>query len=175
MIGFDSGYDKSKLSVFANWKGSEPFESGHKKEADFGELIKNIYTDVRPATLEEQLTHIDWICSIGTIDVKAIKRISRHGDKEPDRIWVEFRHTKGGYGWLYGKQDFIAFEQNKYYVMVRRSDLAKLAEKLCDQNDYVTKAKDALYKVYNRKNTRDLISMIKITDLLSLQHKIIKK
>jgi len=59
--------------------------------------------------------------------------------------------------------------------MVRQKDLAELADRLCDKDSYVYTAREALYKVYNRKTNRDLISMIKTNDLLTLQHRKIQK
>jgi len=175
MTDFESGYDRRALSTYRKWVGSKPWHLGNEKEDEFGLLIEDIYEDVRPATLEEQYKHIDWVCSVGSIDVKAMKSITRHKKKSPDRIWIEFKNTVGCYGWLYGEQDFIAFEQQDCYIMVRRRDLAELADMLCNKEDFVYTAREALYKVYNRKNTKDLISMIKTSDLLTLQHRKIKK
>ena len=174
-LDFESGYNWKKLNSYRDWVGAPCWKDGTKKESEFGELLKTIYTDVRPATTQEQYDHKDWVCSVGSIDVKAIKGVSRHGKKNPNRIWIEFKNTLGNYGWVYGKQDFIAFEQVDCYIMVRRKDLAQLAESLCDMNTKVGTPKEALYKLYNRKNSRDLISMIKTEDLLTLQHRKINK
>ena len=172
---FEAGYNRADLSTYRKWVGAPCWKEGFAKEAEFGELLKGIYEDVKEATLPQQYKHIDWVCSAGTIDVKAMKSVSRHGAKSPSTIWIEFKNTCGDHGWIYGEQDFIAFEQVDHYVMVRRRDLAELADMLCNKEDYVQSAREALYKVYNRKNTRDLISMIKTNDLLTLQHRKIKK
>lgn len=175
MTDFETGFNRKELKTYKDWVGSESWSFGFKTEDSFGDLLRKHYKDVREATLEEQYKHMDWICEIGSIDVKAIKRVNRHGDKNAERIWIEFRNTSGNAGWIYGEQDFLAFEGHEDYVLVRRSDLCQLAEMLCDMEDKVDRASEALYKIYSRKNTRDIISMITRDDLLTLNHKLIKK
>lgn len=175
MVTFESGYNWKDLKTYRHYVGEDCWHLGNKKEAEFGVLIQNIYEDVRPATLQEQYKHIDWVCSAGKIDVKAMKSIRRHHKKSAERIWVEFKNPMGKTGWLYGEQDFVAFEQPDFYIMVRRKDLAQLAEALCDMHTEVGTPKEALYKAYSRKDSRDLISMIMTKDLLTLQHRKIKK
>lgn len=172
---FESGYNSKKINTYEKWVGKSCWRDGMKKEDNFGKLIKAIYKDVRKATREEQRRHADWVCEIGTIDVKAIKGVTRRGKRDSGIIWVEFKNCYGCHGWLYGKQDFIAFEQPDCYIMVRRRDLCELSEMLCNLNDIVTRPSEALYKGYTRKNNRDLISMIKTEDLLTLQHRKIQK
>jgi hypothetical protein len=174
-LDFESGYNRANLSTYKKWVGAQCWKEGNATEREFGKLLEGIYTDVKEATKEQQYKHIDWVCSAGTIDVKAMKRVSRHGKKSPDTIWIEFKNTLGNHGWVYGEQDFIAFEQADHYIMVRQKDLAELADRLCDKDSYVYTAREALYKVYNRKTNRDLISMIKTNDLLTLQHRKIQK
>ena len=175
MVTFESGYNWKDITTYRHVVGKPCWHRGNYKELEFGMLIRNVYEDVRPATKQEQYKHIDWVCSVGTIDVKAMKSIKRHKPRDATRIWVEFTNPLGKYGWLYGQQDFIAFEQPKCYIMVRRSDLAELSESLCDIDTKVGTPTKALYKGYSRKNSRDLISLIKTSDLLKLQHRNIYK
>ena len=63
--------------TFQDWIGSESFENGQQVETEFGTLLKRRYPEAREATLEEQFKHIDWICNKGSIDVKAMKAVSR--------------------------------------------------------------------------------------------------
>lgn len=175
MTDFETGFNRKELKTYKDWVGSESWSFGFKTEGSFGDLLRKHYKDVREATLQEQYKHMDWICDIGSIDVKAIKRVSRHGDKNADLIWIEFRNTSGNAGWIYGQQDFVAFEGNDNYLLVRRSDLCRLSEKLCNLNLRVDSPKDALYKSYSRRNTRDIISMIKRDDLLTINHKLLLK
>ena len=148
-----------KGQTYHDWVGTESWTEGQETEASFGELLEERYPGARPATLAEQYMHIDWVCSAGSIDVKALKRKSRTGAKTEDFIWLEFKNNRGDKGWLYGQQDFIAFEH-----------LQNLAEELCTTNKSVATASDALYKGYTRRNRDDVISMIRRSDLLKIQY-----
>lgn len=159
-----------KGQTYQDWVGTESWWEGQKTEESFGDVLKEKYPDAREATLSEQYLHKDWICSAGSIDVKALKRTSRAGDKTEDLIWIEFINNTGDKGWLYGKQDFLAFEGIDHYIVVSRKDLQNLAEELCDINKVVARSSDALYKGYSRRNRDDLISMIRRSDLLKIQH-----
>lgn len=164
-----------KGQTYKDWVGSDSWKEGQESEKSFGDLVRNKYPDIREATLQEQYRHIDWVCSAGTIDVKGIKRKSRRGGKTTDFIWIEFRNNAGGKGWLYGEQDFIAFELDDSFIVVRREDLKNICEELCDLDKSVASASDALYKGYNRRNRSDLISMIRKSDLLKIKHSTINK
>jgi hypothetical protein len=150
--------------------GSDSWTRGQKKESEFGKLLVERYPEARPATFQEQVRHIDWICDKGTIDVKAMKRVSRSSNIQSEFIWVEFKGNAGRAGWLYGNQDYVAFEAPEKFVIVRRADLQTLAEKLCDLDDRVSVAKDALYKNYTRKGKLDEISMIRFDDLFKIEN-----
>lgn len=156
--------------TYHDWVGTESWVEGQKTESSFGEILENRYPGARQATLEEQYQHKDWICSAGSIDVKALKRKSRRGGKTEDFIWLEFVNNSGDKGWLYGEQDFIAFECIDHYIIVRRQHLQDLAEELCQTDKKVARSSDALYKGYTRRNRDDLISMIRRSDLLKIQH-----
>jgi hypothetical protein len=151
------------------FKGSPSWNRGQETESNFGDLLKQQFKEVRPATLPEQYDHIDWICEKGTIDVKAMKRISRGSEIQSEFIWVEFRNNAGLDGWLYGKQDWIAFESPDRYVLVRRSELLSFCLALCDLENRVDQAKDALYRGYTRDGRRDLIAMIRFDDLFKIE------
>jgi hypothetical protein len=165
----------NKGQTYEDWIGSASWKDGQGAEKLFGDLVRGKYPEIRQATLQEQYKHIDWVCSAGTIDVKAIKRKSRGGDKSTDFIWVEFKNNAGDKGWLYGEQDFIAFELDDSFVVVRRIALCELCEQLCETNKKVAKALEALYKGYTRRNRSDLISMIRTDDLFRINHSIIQK
>ena len=49
------------------------------------------------------------------------------------------------------------------------------AQSLCDLNNKVSNSKDALYKGYQRAGRKDLISIIKMSDIENLPHKVWKK
>jgi hypothetical protein len=107
------------------------------------------------------------------VDVKSIKRKSR-GDKEfqDQFLWIELHSVReNNKGWLYaGKADLIAFELKKSFRMVERLELIKLVEKLVDFEAKATTSKDALYKVYSRKDRFDWLTMIRSEDLLGIKY-----
>lgn len=154
--------------TFHDWIGSESFENGQQVESEFGTLLKARYPEAREATLEEQYKHMDWICDKGSIDVKAMKAVSRGSELQDQLIWLEFKNRVGDNGWLYGEQDYIAFEYTNEYRIVPRMALAGLAEYLCDTDDMVDHARKALYRGYTRKGMADLLSMITTCDLMTL-------
>lgn len=146
---------------------------GKATESVFFDLIKTYYPNAREATLEEQYKHIDYVCSIGTIDVKGKKRKNRHSNFDMDIVWLEFKSNEGFPGWLYGTQDFIAFERPYGFILVRTPDLLKLGKSLCNLGEKVAKSSEALYKGYTRKGRKDLLSMVSIKDVLTLPYKIL--
>ena len=139
----------------------------------FAKLLNKRTTDVRAADLKEQFSHVDYFSDFGKIDVKARKRVARSDDNtQDDLVWLEFKNVQGKLGWLYGEADWIAFERNDDFVLVRRHDLAIMAEKLCAVGDRVAVGKDALYKGYQRSGRKDLLSIVKMSDVLKLYHQL---
>jgi len=164
-----------KGQTYDDWIGSESWKGGQEAEDAFGDALKVKYPLARRATLQEQYKHIDWVCLAGSIDVKALKSKRRGTAKDEDTIWVEFKNNVGKPGWLYGEQDFVAFEGLQDYIIVRTGLLRRLAEKLCNTTELVDSPREALYKGYSRRNRDDLISIIKRSDLLTIVHKKLNK
>ena len=147
-------------------------------EQRFCGILKRMGIPYRIATREEQIyKHFDFVTKKGTIDVKAMKNINRF-DNNPQNelIWVEFKNVRGDKGWLCSEVDFIAFEQLKSFLIVKRSSLLKKAKSLCDLVNITRQGgMNALYRGYQREGRKDLIAMIKLSDILSLQHKHLPK
>ena len=112
--------------------------------------------------------------AIGTIDVKGKKRANRRMQTSSDIQWIEFKSNQGMPGWIYGSQDFIAFERDYGFILVKTLDLKNLSEKLCNLDQRVYKSVDALYKGYSRQDRCDLLSMVKVDDILTLPYRILK-
>ncbi len=106
------------------------------------------------------------------VDVKGMKRVSRHDPSVQDKwLWIELHGVReNDRGWLYdGKAELIAFEAEASFVIVRRNDLIKLVEQLVDMNATARSAKDARYKVYSRPGRPDKIAMIEMEKLVDIQ------
>lgn len=156
----------------SKWKNTESWNRGQEVESDFAKLLKKRDPAYRKATKQEQYRHIDYHSYFGTIDVKAKKRISRNDSSEQDDfIWLEFRNVQGKEGWLTGKTDIIAFERNEDFILVSRRKLLKMAKTKCELNKRVSYSKDALYRGYQRKGRKDLITIVKMRDILGIEHK----
>ena len=140
----------------------------------FFKVLKTVDPNAREATLDEQYKHIDFVSEIGTIDVKGKKRANRRMQTSSDIQWIEFKSNQGMPGWIYGSQDFIAFERDYGFILVKTLDLKNLSEKLCNLDQRVYKSVDALYKGYSRQDRCDLLSMVKVDDILTLPYRILR-
>lgn len=155
-------------------------KEGLSAEDSFFKIL-NKRGSVQRASLAEQKKHIDFILTIGdkTIkyDVKARKRVKRKDDCIDDElIWVEWLNVYGGNGWINGKCDFIAFEQENSFIIIAREKLKALCEKLCDMTSLPVKSSSqALYKCYQRFGRKDLISLIKTSDVLTVADEVVSK
>jgi hypothetical protein len=95
-----------------------------------------------------------------------MKKLSRSAkNTQEDLIWLEFKNVQGKVGWLCGNTDVIAFERKDDFVLVNRGALLDWAEQKCDLNRRVSYSGDALYKGYQRKGRKDLISIVKMRDI----------
>ena len=158
-------YNKMDWTKDKSWVRGQSTEHGR-----FLDIFSIIDPSPKASTREEQFEHIDFHTVIGTVDVKAIKRMSRGSQLQDEFLWVEFRNTCGRDGWLFGIQDWCAFETRKGFTLVKTKDLLKLANDLCDTKKFVRTARQALYKAYQRKHTDDVISMIRFSDLSKIPH-----
>jgi hypothetical protein len=156
----------------------DSLELGRRAEDSFARLaIQHGFKVMASSGKENKDEHIDYIIERNgkskKVDVKSLKRKSR-GDKElqDEFLWIELHSVrKNNKGWLYdGKADLIAFELSKSFRLVERLELIKLVEKLVDFEAKVISSRDALYKVYSRKDRYDLLTMIRSEDLLKIKN-----
>jgi hypothetical protein len=155
------------------WMKYKTWAEGCSVQDKFFKVLKAVDPQAREATLEEQYKHIDFVSKLGTIDVKGKKRANRRMQTSSDIQWIEFKSNRGMPGWIYGSQDFIAFERDYGFILVKTLDLKNLSENLCNLGDRVYKSTEALYKGYSRKDRCDLLSMIKVEDILTLPYKVL--
>ena len=154
---------------------------GRESELKFEALAKMRGFLVKPATGIEQIDHVDFHLTSeeedGTmsamVDVKARKKTSRKDNKyNDDWVWIEFKNVQGKDGWIYGDADFIVFERENDFIFVNRQELVDWlgsCKKIRYDLPFVTLAKLARYKIYQRRGRRDEITQVKMSDILKLE------
>lgn len=151
-------------------------EMGLNAENRFVKICKQLGKKCQESSRHENMVeHWDFLVDeVDRIEVKSRKRKNRRDDSVDDSIiFVEFLNVRGNMGWLYGKADFLAFENPEGFIVVSREDLAKLAESLVSSEfaSYQT-----LYKSYRRRSRPDEhVGLIKYSDLLTINHEIWKE
>ncbi len=160
-------------------KNGKCAQDGNKVEDLFYNLLIK-RGQVRKATIGEQRKHIDFILTKEgkeiTYDVKALKRINRNdSDTDDSLIWIEWLSVGGNDGWISGKCDFIVFEQKNSFIIIQREKLKELCMKLCDLTSIVKSSSNALYCSYQRYGRKDLLSLIKTSDIIPVADEIVQK
>jgi hypothetical protein len=145
---------------------------GHKVEEIFYQYAIKNGTKIRHASEHENMKkHIDFFLTSKdgkeySVDVKGMKKINRHDQSRQDEwLFIEFKNVLGNNGWLYGHADYIAFETSVSFIFVLRTDLISICDKLVDKTSIAHSSQDCAYRVYTRKDRRDLVSMIKLSDI----------
>lgn len=146
---------------------------GKKAEDLFIEACwKKGYQAYKSSSQDDIYNHIDyWVKNkkreIKGFDVKARKRTSRKSKGFNDSwIWIEFKNVRGNDGWIKGKADFIAFELENTFLIVKRAELRELCKKLItDTKTRVRRPHQAKYKLYTRHGREDVVTQIKTQDI----------
>lgn len=141
--------------------------TGRVAEVRFKRCAKNLGFTVRKSEDEDDMIlHIDyWLSKDGEgkwgVDVK--------GNNLPDEIWCEFKNVNGDRGWMYGGSSIIAFDMPEEggFSVVDRRELKDYCE-LNVQEVNVHHKRNAYKKKYTRSGRRDVITMLKLSDLKSL-------
>ena len=162
----------------------QSIKEGSSAEEEFSRLAKLRGFGVKPATGMEQFDHIDFHLTsdeedgvmTAMVDVKSRKRIKRTDDRFQDEwIWIELKNVRGKEGWLHGLADFIAFETTDSFILSFRKELADWCEAHIDLGIKVKSPEESKYCVYTRKGKQDLLSLIKVEDIVRLPNTAIWK
>lgn len=142
-------------------------------EDKFAAVIKQL-GEVAPSTTEQDINeHWDVKLDI-KFDVKAVKKVNRSDGETDETIhWVELINVRGNRGWLYGEADYFAFELDEYWVIINKQILQTFIAKKCAKKE--KSDTPALYKIYNRRDRLDAITLVKTIDLMYLAEQIIEK
>jgi hypothetical protein len=162
------GYVKDRISK----KSMEIFyQKGLERERLLKEALNNIGLQTVDAS-RHQDRHEHWDFKIQMdlkIDVKGVK------DNDDAYHYIELKNVEGKKGWLYGDADLIAFETSRFWILVETKTLQDYVAEVCKDKVMATVAKEAIYRLYNRKNTADLITRLPTLDLMAIAFKILNK
>lgn len=136
----------------------------------------NMFDDIRKSDREEDMFgHYDFIIADRIkVDVKGAKKINRW-DEEPNHEihYVEFRNVKGNDGWVLGKADYIAFEYNDTFLLVKRIALKELCLNKIKSKEILNVKK--LYQYYRREGREDIITLVPTKDIIGITTRILSK
>ena len=161
-------------------KWSDFYQTGLAKENEFGDLLikKNGGSYVHASSRDDMWNHIDLFYTKDdktySFDVKSMKKSNRKDATPDDQIhWVELQNVRGNPGWIHGKANFIAFELNNSWLIVKRQKLIELIDKkVIDKT--ISKSKD-FYTYYQRWGRNDIIVKVKTSDLREIANFILTK
>lgn len=156
----------------------ENVELFSKQEKEYARLISGFGDIIFATKFQDMKEHWDvkLVNKGKTIltDVKAMKKIHRW-DESPsdDKHYIELKNGSGYDGWLYaGKADCYAFETKDSYVVVDKKPLQKFID---EKNDGEVLTEPKLYKLYQRKDKKDVMMLVETSELIKIARRIVKK
>ena len=145
-------------------------KEGKEKEVMFADLFSSYSLSDKNTDIIE---HYDLTIGNTRIDVKGLKKVNRWDNEVNENIhWIEIKGITGNLGWLYGEADYFAFETFDYWILVSKIKLQELIKTRTIKK--WVKEKE-LYKLYQRPNKQDVITLVKTIDLCSIAESIINK
>lgn len=147
------------------------FTEGREAENNFiVEAEKHDWTLVRKASMwEDVYSHWDYLFDTPEgrkfVDIKAHKHVYRNGPLLKDWFWIEWVNVRGNDGWIRGKSDYIAFNYFDEWYIYNTNILRTACELLVDFDKKASRATDADYAIYTRKDKEDQTSLVMISDL----------
>jgi hypothetical protein len=151
---------------------SRDFKKGQETEDLFRRICNREQLICIKTTKEVDITkHIDFYI---TIDNKVVSVDVKSRNYDGDWVYVELKNVMGDRGWAYGESCYIAFEREDMFLLVSRKSIVELIENK-NMKERVNFAKSAYYKLYTRKNRKDLITKINLKDIKEKNKITIKK
>lgn len=141
---------------------SRSYGVGEDGQQKYYQSCKAANMDVKKATNQQDMQHIDFIVDGMTVDVKGLKDTHKKG-----QILLELKNVQGKDGWCSKSgPDQISFDFGAFFLHVKTTDLLKLIKKKCDLTQKVSKIADCLYKSYSRRDRDDLMTVVSLTDVI---------
>lgn len=136
---------------------------GGSAEHRFHDTCKNLGRNIKKASNREDIKHIDFVVDGKTFDVKGLKKTQQNG-----LLLLEVKNVQGKDGWASKSgPEFVAFDFGGFFLSVLNADLIKLIDKKCRLQDAVDHIDKALYMAYTRKGRDDLMTVVKLQDVLN--------
>jgi hypothetical protein len=142
-----------------------PSEVGTKVEREFQALAFERFgvPVIKSSLNDDMFLHVDYWISNQGYDVKARRSVRRHQPPQDEFIYLELSNIRGDSGWLFGQADFIAFEQEKFWIISPRKKLVEVARKYIKHGENVDKPE--VYKIYTRAGRKDRITLMPTKDI----------
>ena len=151
-------------------KYADSMARGKAAEKRFKEMAEGRGYECKAASRKDDIyRHTDFLVVVENdhdwyVDVKARKRISRQDAGAQDKeVWLELRNVGGNNGWVYSP-GFVAFEVEEGFIVVAKYDLALLVQEKVEQV-FVSKGREALYKLYTRPGRKDVLTRVAREDV----------
>ena len=163
----------------ASWDDGTEAENAYVKALEGDE--SGLYKFLRHATTsEDMMQHWDLKFRCGgsplLSDVKSHRHKYRHGPLLEGFFVVEWKNVAGKKGWILGEADEIAYEYYDDFYVFNRQELMNYTFMITDFSKKVTKFFDCVNCIYQRKDRKDQMTLIKISGLLeSVPHEIFPK
>lgn len=122
--------------------------------------------------------HWDYKIQKGTksylVDIKGLKRLDRGGIQNDSLILIEFKNVNGYDGWIYGIEDYVAFELKEGFVFCERQKLLDYVLTKVDINGqvYESPTRDKKpYVLYQRSQygRKDIFTHLTKAEILNLK------
>ena len=151
------------------------FLKGKENEKRFRDLIGQGMRESTPQ--EDSVQKFDMTMTL-KIDFKGMKRKNRAEGLNQNIHWIECKNVQGKLGWLYGNADMFVFEIENYYITVWKDDLQELVKKRVVKEfneDGTPKYSKELFRLYQRRGRKDIITMVPTVELCAIAASIIPK
>lgn len=159
-----------EMDLSVKYDITDYLNEGKSKELLFANLFSSYTLSDKNTDI---IKHYDVTIGNIRIDVKGLKKVNRWDNDVNENIhWIEIKGITGHLGWLYGEADYFAFETFDYWILVNKERLQEFI-KTRTIKEWV-KDKE-LYKLYQRPNREDVITLVKTIDLCSISDAIVIK
>jgi hypothetical protein len=136
---------------------------GDNGQRRYYESCKVAKINIKKTSREKDMGHVDFIINGNqTVDVKGIKDSHKQG-----MVVLEIKNVQGKDGWCSEiGPEWIAFDFGAFFLHAKTKNLIEVVKQKCNLKKKVTKAMESLYCGYTRRDRQDLITMIKLSDIL---------